>query len=297
MTTGTKELSDKKTSAPRTGVFFALVRFTREKPLGAAGAVIFIVMVLAAITAQWISPYDPTATELAVRLTPPSAEHWLGTDKLGRDMLSRLIYGARISAIVGIAATLISTTFGTLIGIISGYLGGRKDMYIQRVMDMLMSFPGLILAIAIMAALGPSVVNVIIAISIPGIPRTNRVIRSVSVSLKEFQYVEAAQAVGATQSRIIFRHILPNCIAPFLILVTSALAGAILVEASLSFLGLGIPPPTPSWGRSLLEAMDSYIAAPWLAIFPGLAISLVVFGANMFGDALRDVLDPRLKRL
>jgi len=297
MAAGIPESSDNKALTPRTGPLVATLRFARQKPLGAAGAVIFTLMIFVAITAQWIAPYDPTATELAVRLAPPSAEHLLGTDRLGRDMLSRLIYGARISALVGVSATLVSTTFGTLIGIISGYLGGRKDMYIQRLMDMIMSFPALILAIAIMAALGPSLINVIIAISIPGIPRTNRVIRSVSVSLKEFQYVEAAQAVGATQSRIIFRHILPNCIPPYLILVTSALAGAILVEASLSFLGLGVPPPTPSWGRSLLEAMDSYISAPWLAIFPGLAISLVVFGANMFGDALRDVLDPRLKRM
>jgi len=291
------EAPSEKISAAKEGPLATVLRFAREKPLGAAGGAIFVFMVLVAILAPWISPYDPLSTEIALRLASPSWDHLLGTDALGRDVLSRLIYGAQISALVGIAATLCGTTIGTLIGIISGYLGGRWDLYIQRIMDMLMSFPSLILAIAIMAGLGSSIVNVIIAIAVPGFPRTNRVIRSVAVSVKQLQYVEAAKAVGARQSRIIFHHVLPNCLASYLIVATSTLGGAILIEASLSFLGLGIPPPHPSWGRSLFESLDSYISAPWLAIFPGLAISLVVFGANMLGDALRDVWDPRLKRL
>ncbi len=285
------------TESARQQTWTAMLRFFREKPLGAIGGLIFLLMVVVAVTAPWISPYDPISNDIPNRLTSPSGEHLLGTDHLGRDVLSRVIFGAQISALVGILATSIGVTLGSLIGLTSGYLGKRVDMYVQRVMDMMMSFPSLILAMAIMAVMGPSVMNVIFAIAIPTIPRANRVVRSVAMAVKEFQYVEAAKAVGGSQWRVIFHHILPNCTAAFLILATSMLGTAILIEASLSFLGLGVPPPAPSWGRSLSDATQFLYQAPWLAIFPGIAISMIVFAANMFGDALRDIWDPRLKRL
>jgi len=259
--------------------------------------VIFVFMLIVAIFAPWIAPTDPTWTDVMNRLQSPSMEHWMGTDELGRDVLSRVIYGARISALVGIGATALGTTVGAILGLISGFLGGRTDMFMQRIMDMVLAFPSLIMAIAIMAVLGPSTINVIMAIAIPAIPRANRVVRSVALSVKQFQFIEAAKAVGGSPLRIIFRHVLPNSMASYLIVATSMLGGAIMIEASLSFLGLGVPPPEPSWGRSLSEAMWYYYGSPWLAIFPGLAISVLIFSANMLGDALRDVWDPRLKRL
>ena len=288
---------DKEKLAPKEGPLSVILRFAREKPLGGAGAVICIIWILVAILAPWITPYDPLTNDMPARLSPPCLAHLLGTDTLGRDVLSRLIDGARVAALVGIMSTLFGTGIGALIGIVSGYMGKRVDLYVQRVMDMLMAFPTLFLALAIMAVLGTSVTNVIIALAIPFMPRANRVVRSVAIAVKEFQYVEAARAVGARPSRIILRHLVPNCMASYLIVFTSMIGTAILIEASLSFLGLGIPPPYPSWGRSLSEAVQFMYSAPWLAIFPGVAISLVVFGANMFGDALRDVWDPRLKRL
>jgi len=274
-----------------------LGHFFRDKPLGAVGGVIFVFMLIVAIFAPWIAPTDPTWTDVMNRLQSPSLAHWMGTDELGRDVLSRVIYGARISALVGIGATVAGTTVGAILGLISGFAGGRTDMFMQRIMDMVLAFPALIMAIAIMAVLGPSIVNVIVAIAIPAIPRSNRVVRSVALSVKQFQFIEAAKAVGASPARVIFRHMLPNSMAAYLIVATSMLGGAIMIEASLSFLGLGVPPPEPSWGRSLSEAMWYYYGSPWLAIFPGIAISVLIFSANMLGDALRDVWDPRLKRL
>jgi peptide/nickel transport system permease protein len=271
--------------------------FAKAKPLGFAGVVIFLIMVLVAIFANWISPYDPLSTNVMARLQSPSSTHWLGTDELGRDILSRIIYGARISALVGIFATLAGATLGATIGVTSGYIGGKFDMIVQRLLDVLMSFPSLVLSITLMSVMGAGVINVIIAIAIPFTAPANRVVRSVAVSVKQLTFVEAAQSVGASRARIIIRHVLPNCLASFLIMITSQLGAAILIEASLSFLGLGVPPPAPSWGRSLNEAMQYMYRAPWLSIFPGLAISLVVFGINMFGDALRDIWDPRLKRV
>ncbi|MFC1917102.1 ABC transporter permease [Chloroflexota bacterium] len=269
----------------------------RDKPLGAVGGIIFMMMIILAILAPLISPYDPITTNVANRLMSPSMTNLMGTDHLGRDLLSRVIFGAQISVLVGVAASVIGTLTGGILGLISGYVGGRFDMIIQRFLDILLAFPALILALAIMAVMGTTVINVIIAISIPFIPRANRVVRSVALSVKEFQFVEAATAVGAKPIRIIFVHILPNTLASYLIIASSLLGSAILIEASLSFLGLGIPPPYASWGRSLSEAMTYYIKAPWLAIFPGVAISLAVFGINLFGDALRDVWDPKLKRI
>jgi len=288
---------DQERSEPKQGVVAAIFRFCREKPLGATGSIIFILTILVAVLTPWISPYDPISTDIPARLSAPSLTHLLGTDHLGRDVLSRLMEGSRVAMLVGLTSTLLGTSIGAIIGIVSGYTGKRTDMYIQRLMDMWLAFPSLILALAIMAVLGSSVFNVILAIAIPSIPRANRVVRSVAIAVKEFQYVEAARAVGAKPSRIIFRHIVPNCLASYLIVLTGMLGAAILIEASLSFLGLGIPPPFPSWGRSLSVSMGYLYSAPWLAIFPGVAISVVVFAANMFGDALRDVWDPRLKRL
>lgn len=281
----------------RDGLLAGIGRFFREKPLGAVGAVMFFSMVGMAILAPLISPYDPLHTDLSVRLSTPTWEHWFGADELGRDLLTRVMYGAQISTLVGVGAVLMGSTIGALIGITSGYAGGRTDLIVQRIMDVLMSFPGLILAIALMTALGGSTLNLIIAISVPQFPRTNRVVRSVTIAVKEFQFVEAAKGVGASRWRIIWRHVLPNCMAAYLIVATAMLATAILIESSLSFLGLGVPPPAPSWGRSLSEAMAYMYRAPWMGVFPGMAISFMVFGINMFGDALRDVWDPRLKRL
>jgi peptide/nickel transport system permease protein len=283
--------------APREGFFRGLWGFIRLKPVGSVGAFFFFAMVLIAILAPWIAPYDPTDVDILARLQGPSFTHWLGTDDLGRDVISRLIWGARITAVVSIASTVAGTTVGALIGIISGYVGGKTDMIIQRLMDIIMAFPALVLCLAIMAALGPSVINVVIAISIPSIPRANRVSRSIAVSVKQFQFVEAVKAVGANPVRVILMHVLPNCLASYLIVATSMLGAAILTEASLSFLGFGIPPPEPSWGRALNEAQNYLYKDPWLAVWPGMAITLVVFGVNIFGDALRDVWDPRLKRL
>ncbi|MFC2031833.1 ABC transporter permease [Chloroflexota bacterium] len=293
----TTEVTTQEKIEVKEGVWRVIRHFAQDKPLGAVGAIVFAIMILIAILAPLISPNDPLTTDIPRRLTGPSLLHLMGTDEVGRDVLSRLIHGARVSIMVGIIASVVGSMGGAILGIISGYAGGRVDLYMQRVMDVLMAFPILVLAIAIMAVMGTSVTNVIIAMSIPFIPRANRVVRSVAISVKEFQFVEAARAVGASPVRIVFRHVLPNCMASYLIVATSLLGSAILIEASLSFLGLGIPPPFPSWGRSLSEAMPFYLQAPWLAIFPGIAISLAVFGANLFGDALRDVWDPRLKRL
>jgi peptide/nickel transport system permease protein len=283
--------------APQEGFFKRIWGFIRQKPVGAVGAFFFFIMVLLAILAPFVSPYPPMEVDILARLQGPSFSHWLGTDDLGRDVLSRLLWGARITAVVSIASTVAGTTVGALIGIISGYVGGKTDMIIQRLMDIIMAFPALVLCLAIMAALGPSVVNVVVAISIPAIPRANRVSRSIAVSVKQFQFVEAVKAVGASPWRVILMHVLPNCLASYLIVATSMLGAAILTEASLSFLGFGIPPPEPSWGRALNEAQNYLYKDPWLAVWPGMAITLVVFGVNIFGDALRDVWDPRLKRL
>ncbi len=271
--------------------------FARAKPLGAVAAVIFFLMLLIAIIGPFITPYDPLSTAVMERLQSPNPEHWFGTDHLGRDILSRLIAGTQTALLIAVTASFVGTTLGMLIGIFSGYIGGRFDLILQRFMDMIMAFPTLILAVAIVAVLGSSIPNVIIAIAVPMIPRANRIGRSVAMTVREFTFIEAARSVGVKEIRIIFRHVLPNCTAAYLIILTSALGMSILAEASLSFLGLGIAAPHPAWGRELYESMRYFYASPWTAIFPGLMISLAVFGANLFGDALRDIWDPRLKRL
>jgi peptide/nickel transport system permease protein len=281
---------------PHAGRWTALARFVRKKPLGAAGRVLILVMLVTAIFAEILQTHDPIATDAAATLASPSADHWLGTDHLGRDIYSRIVHGARVSLIVGVASTLLGSVLGGIIGLLSGYAGGNTDLITQRILDILQGLPLLVLALVMSAALGPAVHNVIIAISIPIIPRAARVIRSSVLSIREMQYVEAARSLGVRHLRIAFRHILPNTMGPFIVLCTAQLGSAILVEATLSFLGLGVPEPYPSWGRMLSVSAAEYAQkAPHLVLFPGLAISLAVFGSNLLGDALRDTLDPRLR--
>ncbi|HZP37905.1 MAG TPA: ABC transporter permease [Methylomirabilota bacterium] len=280
----------------RPGAWGALARFCRKKPLGAIGGAIMLLILLTAMFANQLQTYDPIATDAAQSLARPGAEHWLGSDHLGRDIYSRIVHGARVSLVVGLASTLLGSVLGGIIGLLSGYVGGMTDLITQRVMDILQGLPLLVLALVMSAALGPSIPNVVIAISIPIIPRAARVIRASVLSIREMQYVEAARAVGLRHLRIAFRHVLPNTIGPFIVLCTAQLGSAILVEAALSFLGLGVPEPYPSWGRMLSVSAAEYAQkAPWLVLFPGLAISLAVFGSNLLGDALRDTLDPRLR--
>ncbi len=270
--------------------------FTRRRPLGAAGAAIVLLMLLVACTATLIAPYDPLAVDFAAMLAPPSADHWLGTDAFGRDVLSRIVYGSRTALIVGFGAAFFGTTLGAVLGVASAYFGGRIDLYLQRVMDVFISFPLIILALAMVAILGNNLPNLITAITIPMIPRSALVIRSSALSVREMPYVDAARAAGFGHARIILRHMLPNVMAPYLILLTAFLGQAILLEASLSFLGLGVQEPIPAWGLMLRGAAVQFAeTAPWMAIFPGLAISLAVFAFNLFGDSLRDALDPRLR--
>lgn len=290
------QLSIGRAARPGLSLFRPSVSFVRKKPLGAAGAVIILVMVAAAVLAPWIAPHDPTEADYANIFRSPSTTFLMGTDQFGRDMFSRVLSGARVSLYVSVLAVALGTGMGTLLGVTSGYLGGKLDLILQRFMDMLMAFPFLILAIAIIVAIGRDINNVVLAIAISQTPRTARVVRSSALSVKETQYVEAATALGAGNVRVIFRHVLPNCMAPVIILATAALGAAILTEASLSFLGVGTPPPHSSWGGELSRAGRFSQTAPWLAIFPGVAISLVVFGFNLFGDSLRDVLDPRLRQ-
>ena len=273
-----------------------LFRFCREKPLGAIGGFLLVLMVGAAVFAEALATYDPIRTDAEHTLAAPNQNHWLGTDNLGRDIYSRIVYGARISLAVGIASTLLGAVLGGIIGVLSGYFGGWSDIATQRAMDILQGLPLLILALVMTAALGPSIGNVIVAISVPIIPRAQRVIRSSVLAIREFAYVEAARALGIGHLAIARRHILPNTIGPFIVLTTAQFGGAILVEAALSFLGLGVPEPYPSWGRMLsVSAAEFAKKAPWLVIFPGGAISLVVFASNLLGDAIRDKLDPRLR--
>jgi|1186.fasta_scaffold61980_2 peptide/nickel transport system permease protein len=284
----------KRAGAGTSGLRGALRHFILRHPLGAAGAIIMSVFVFGALFADLITIYDPLQTDSALSLARPSAAHWMGADFMGRDIYSRIVYGARISLAVGIGSTLLGCIFGAAIGLSSGYLGGWVDLLAQRVIDILQALPLLVLALVMAAALGPSLRNTIIAIAIPLIPSVARVIRSNTLALRELPFVEAARAIGMSEFRIAVRHVLPNTLAPVIVLATAQLGAAILTEASLSFLGLGIPEPYPSWGRMLSESAAEYVrTAPWLVIFPGAAISLTVFGTNLLGDALRDILDPR----
>lgn len=262
--------------------------------LGTAGLIIMTTFVLAAVFADAICRFSPLAIDSAHALAGPNGLHWMGTDSFGRDVWSRIIHGARISLAVGIGSTVIGSSIGVIVGLTSGYLSGWVDLVFQRITDILQALPLLVLALIMTAALGPSLPNVIIAIAIPLIPTVARVIRANTLALRELPFVEAAKSIGMSEVRIALRHVLPNTLAPLIVLATAQLGSTILTEASLSFLGLGIPEPYPSWGRMLSESAAEYVrTAPWLVIFPGIAISLAVFGTNLFGDALRDILDPR----
>lgn len=268
--------------------------FMRRYPLGAIGAAIMALFVFAAIFAPLITVYDPLSTNAALSLARPSAAHWLGCDFMGRDVYSRIVFGARISLAVGIGSTVLGGGIGIMIGLLSGYFGGWIDLAAQRLIDILQSLPLLVMALLMAAALGPSLRNTIIAISIPLIPYSARVVRANTLSLRELPFVESAKAIGMSEVRIAMRHVLPNTLAPLIVLATAQLGSTILTEASLSFLGLGVPEPHPSWGRMLSESAAEYVrTAPWLVLFPGIAISAVVFGTNLLGDAIRDILDPR----
>jgi len=288
------EVSGARVSLP--GWLRISLRFAQQRPLGAAGAVIVLGMALAALLADIIAPADPWATNYTLMFQRPSSQFWLGTDAFGRDILSRIIYGSRTALLVGFTSAFFGSTLGAIIGVASAYFGGRVDLLIQRLMDILLSFPLIILALTVVAILGAGTVNVILAITIPMIPRCALVTRASALAIRETPYVTAARAMGFSHARIIFRHMLPNVMAPYLILVTAFLGQAILLEASLSFLGLGVAEPTPAWGLMLRGAAVEFAErAPWMAIFPGLAISASVFGFNLFGDSLRDALDPKLR--
>ena len=272
----------------------AVLFFVRRYPLGAIGAIIMIAFVVTALFADAITTFDPFTTNARTSLAPPGAQHVLGADFMGRDVFSRIVYGARISLAVGVGATALGCLIGVSIGLMSGFLGGWFDLLVQRLMDIMQSLPLLVMALVMAASLGPSLTNTIIAIAIPLVPNVARVIRSSTLSLREMPFVEAARAIGMSETRIAIVHVLPNTLAPLIVLATAQLGSAILVESALAFLGLGVPEPHPSWGRMLSESAAEYVrTAPYLVIFPGIAISAVVFGTNLFGDALRDLLDPR----
>lgn len=268
----------------------------RKQPLGAVGAVVVLTMILAAVFADYIVPYDPELNDFEVMLVAPNLDHWLGTDQFGRDILTRIIYGARTALFVGFTASFVGAGAGLILGVMSAYFGGTFDLVFQRLMDVFMSFPLIILALAIVSIFGTDLQYVIIAITIPFIPRCARVVRSNALAIREIPYVDAARALGYSHTRIILRHMAPNVMAPFLIMLTSMVGQAILLEASLSYLGLGVQEPVAAWGLMLQGGAEEYIESePWIAIFPGVAISLAVFGFNLFGDSVRDVLDPRLR--
>lgn len=259
------------------------------------GLVVILANVLLAILAPWIATHDPLKVDIVNRASPPSAKFFFGTDDFGRDIFSRVIYGTRISLYISIFSVVVAGIFGVTLGAMAGYYGGLTDNLIMRFLDAVMSFPAILLAIAIMAVMGGHLYNVVIALGFVYIPRFARVIRGSILSLKEMEFIEASRAMGNSDWVIIFRHLLPNCMAPLIVHATVNQAYAILAEASLSFLGLGAPPPTPSWGNILSDARNFLLDAPWMTVFPGIAITLSVLGFNLFGDALRDVLDPRMK--
>jgi len=286
-----------KASSPRRWLM-GLRSFARRWPLGTAGAMIILLMIGSAVFAPFIAPYAPLETDFAAQFSPPTTAHWLGTDAFGRDLLSRIIYGSRTALLVGFASAFLGATLGAILGVASAYFGGRIDLVVQRLVEIFLAFPIIILALAVVSILGTGIGNVIVAITVPMIPNCARVVRSSALAVRQMPYVEAAMAGGCGYVRIIFRHMLPNVMAPYLIMLTAFVGQAILLEASLSFLGLGVAEPTPAWGLMLRGAAVEFAeSAPWMAIFPGLAISLGVFAFNLFGDSLRDALDPKLRTL
>ncbi|MCA3264351.1 MAG: ABC transporter permease [Telmatospirillum sp.] len=279
----------------------ALVEFCIAQPLGAISGVAILVMLFAGMFAELVAPFDPLTIDFGAMLAAPSATHPMGTDAFGRDIFSRVIYGARTALTIGFFSSLFGCTLGAVVGVSSAYFGGRIDMAVQRFIDVMLAFPIIVLALVVVAMLGRNLVggvdvNLIVAIAIPIVPKVARVVRSAALSIREMPYIDAARAAGFSHTRIIFRHMVPNVSAPFLIMFTAFIAQAILLEASLSFLGLGVTEPTPAWGLMLSgNASDFYREAPWMILFPGLAISVAVFAFNLFGDSLRDWLDPKFK--
>ena len=274
----------------------SLIKLVKEKRLGAAGGIVTLFLLLIGIFANFLAPYGMNETWVGDFIAPPSAEFWLGTDNVGRDLLSRVIFGARISVLVGLGSSTMATAISLVIGMVSGYIGGKLDLMVQRIVDIWMVLPGLIIMMIMITIIGPGVWQIIIVIGITsGVPGS-RIVRSAVIGVKENDYVGVAVAIGCRTSRIIVRHILPNIMAPTIIVFTTRVPNAILVEASLSFLGFGIPPPTPSWGGMLSGTGRAYMFdAPWMVIWPGLALATVVYAINMFGDAVRDLLDPKLR--
>jgi len=271
--------------------------FLRNEPLGSMGLLLVALMTATGVCAELIAPYSPTANDFAVMMEAPSWTHPLGTDQFGRDLLTRIIYGTRTAMVVGLSSALVGGSCGLVLGVGSAYFGGRTDLTLQRIFDVLMAFPLIILALAVVAIFGTGVQNVIIAITIPLIPRCARVVRSSALAIRETPYVDAARALGFSHLRIILFHMVPNVMAPFLIMVTAFVGQAILAEASLSYLGLGVQEPVPAWGLMLQGGAEEFATtAPWIAIFPGVAIVLSVLGINLLGDALRDTLDPKLRK-
>ena len=277
-------------------VLGVVLAFVRRQPLGTVGLGIVLVMLLAGLGADWIAPFDPEENDFNAMMEAPSWVHLLGTDQVGRDIFSRLVFGARTALIVGFSAAIVGGLAGLVLGVASAYFGGWFDLVFQRVLDVLMAFPLIILALAVVAVFGTGVFNVIVAITIPLIPRCGRVVRASALAIREIPYVDAARALGFGHARIVLRHMLPNVVAPFLILLSAFVGQAILAEASLSYLGLGVQEPVPAWGLMLQGGAEEYATtAPWIAVFPGLAIVLTVLGISLFGDALRDALDPKLR--
>jgi len=278
------------------GALTTALAFVRRQPLGTFGLLIVVVMFAAGAFADWIAPFDPEENDFSAMMEAPSLVHWLGTDQLGRDIFSRLVFGARTALIVGFSSAFMGGVVGLVLGVSSAYFGGWFDLLFQRVLDVLMAFPLIILALAVVAVFGTGVFNVIIAITIPLIPRCGRVVRASALAVREVPYVDAARALGFGHARIVLRHMVPNVVAPFLILLSAFVGQAILAEASLSYLGLGVQEPVPAWGLMLQGGAEEYATtAPWIAVFPGLAIMLTVLGISLFGDALRDAIDPKLR--
>jgi len=273
-----------------------LGRFARRYPLGAMAGIAILGLTVFAGLANHLAPYDPLANDFGTMFAAPGARHWFGTDAFGRDVLSRILYGARTALLVGFAASLVGATIGGTVGVAAAYFGGTTDLIIQRLADIMISFPIIILALAIVAILGSGTFNLVAAIAVSFVPRIELVVRASALSVRETTYVEAARAIGARHWRIVFRHMVPNVTAPYLVMLTAFLGQAILLEASLSFLGLGVNEPTPAWGLMLSGAAVEFVQrAPWMAIFPGLAITFTVLAFNVLGDSLRDALDPRLR--
>jgi peptide/nickel transport system permease protein len=287
-------MPDPTTASGDRSVLRELFGFARRNTLSAAGAIVGLLIIVVAVAAPWVAPQDPLKTNFRHMNKPPDAQAFFGTDQVGRDTLSRVIYGARTSLFVAFSAVLLGTTVGSLWGVACGYLGGRFDLASQRVMEILQAFPDLILAMAISVAIGTGLPAVIVAIAITRIPFGGRVIRSVAIAVREMSYVEAGRATGASALRIMRLHVLPQCVAPYLVLATTHLGVAIVIEAALGFLGVGVPPPTPTWGNMLADSITGLVPRWWLVLFPGLAITITVLAFNLLGDGIRDTLDPRL---